>query len=630
MRTGRLDPAARSRAIDTLARTSAATPLDILVVGGGVTGAGVALDAATRGLRVGIVDAGDWASGTSSKSSKLVHGGLRYLEMLDFALVAEALRERDLLLTTLAPHLVRPVSFVFPLDSPVADRAYIGSGMTLYDAMAIRPGTRRAMPLHRHLGPRGLRSRFPGLRTEHGGIEYGDAQVDDARLTHTLIRTAVAHGAVAANHAPVTGYLHASESTDGAAGGSATPSNSDGESGSDGSGTGRASGGDTGRASGADSSAGPASCTEDPAGRGTGRPIVGVRARDELTAEEFTIHARHTVLATGVWTERQQQLTGSSAGLRVLASKGIHITVPRDRIAADPGLGVITRTETSVLFIIPWDELWLIGTTDTPWRESVSHPLVTAEDIERVLANANAVLSEPLERTDVVAAYAGLRPLVQPPADSDDSTRVSREHAIEEVAPGASAIVGGKLTTYRVMAEDAVDFALRARRPHPRSRTESVPLLGADITEITGPRRERLRAAHGWDDARLGRLLRRYGSLLGELLDLIDERPELAEPLPGAREHLAVEAVYAVRAEGAVHLADVLHRRLRCDLACADRGVEAARATVALIAPDLGWDAEATAAELREFTAEVAAQRAAERTRTDAEAVAEYAARSRV
>lgn len=619
MRTGRLDPAARSRAIDALARTSAATPLDILVVGGGVTGAGVALDAATRGLRVGIVDAGDWASGTSSKSSKLVHGGLRYLEMLDFALVAEALRERDLLLTTLAPHLVRPVSFVFPLDSPVADRAYIGSGMTLYDAMAIRPGTRRAMPLHRHLGPRGLRSRFPGLRTEHGGIEYGDAQVDDARLTHTLIRTAVAHGAVAANHAPVTGYLHASESTDGAAGGSATPSNSG--SGGGGSGTGRASGtdGPTGRGSG----------TEDPAGRGAGRPIVGVRARDELTGEEFTIYARHTVLATGVWTERQQQLTGSSAELRVLASKGIHITVPRDRIAADPGLGVITRTETSVLFIIPWGELWLIGTTDTPWRESVSHPLVTAEDIERVLTNANAVLSEPLERTDVVAAYAGLRPLVQPPADSDDSTRVSREHAIEEIAPGASAIVGGKLTTYRVMAEDAVDFALRARRPHPRSRTESVPLLGADITEITGPRRERLRAAHGWDDARLDRLLHRYGSLLGELLDLIDERPELAEPLPGAREHLAVEAVYAVRAEGAVHLADVLHRRLRCDLACADRGVEAARAVAALIAPDLGWDAEATAAELRGFTAEVAAQRAAERTRTDAEAVAEYAARSR-
>ncbi|MCK1803338.1 glycerol-3-phosphate dehydrogenase/oxidase [Brevibacterium sp. R8603A2] len=609
MRTGRLDPAARSRAIDALARTSAATPLDILVVGGGVTGAGVALDAATRGLRVGIVDAGDWASGTSSKSSKLVHGGLRYLEMLDFALVAEALRERDLLLTTLAPHLVRPVSFVFPLDSPVADRAYIGSGMTLYDAMAIRPGTRRAMPLHRHLGPRGLRSRFPGLRTEHGGIEYGDAQVDDARLTHTLIRTAVAHGAVAANHAPVTGYLHASEeaAADGPGGPAATEA--------------------TGTATPEEAAqVGPAAGDR---GRGAGEAIVGVRARDELTGEEFTIHARHTVLATGVWTERQEQLAGSSAGLRVLASKGIHITVPRDRIAADPGLGVITRTETSVLFIIPWDELWLIGTTDTPWRESVSHPLVTAEDIERVLANANAVLSEPLERTDVVAAYAGLRPLVQPPADSDDSTRVSREHAIEEVAPGASAIVGGKLTTYRVMAEDAVDFALRARRPHPRSRTESVPLLGADITEITGPRRERLLAAHGWDDARLDRLLHRYGSLLGELLDLIDERPELAEPLPGAREHLAVEAVYAVRAEGAVHLADVLHRRLRCDLACADRGVEAARSVAALIAPDLGWDAEATAAELRGFTAEVAAQRAAERTRTDAEAVAEYAARSR-
>lgn len=566
MRTGRLSPAARTSAIAALARTSAATPLDLLVVGGGVTGAGAALDAATRGLRVGIVDARDWASGTSSKSSKLVHGGLRYLEMLDFGLVAEALRERDLLLTTLAPHLVRPVTFVYPLESPVAERAYIGSGMALYDAMAIRPGARRAMPPHRHLGPGRLRARFPGLRTEHGGIEYGDAQVDDARLTHTLIRTAAAHGAIAVNHAPVTGYLRAPD------------------------------GG-----------------------------ISGAHLRDERTGEELAVHARHTLLATGVWTERQQRTAGSDSGLRVLASKGIHITVPRDRIEADPGLGVITRTETSVLFIIPWDDLWLIGTTDTPWRENVTDPVVTADDIDHVLANANAVLTRPLTRADVLGAFAGLRPLVQPPKDSDDSTRVSREHAVQEIAPGLTAIVGGKLTTYRVMAEDAVDSVLRDHRPRPRSRTESVPLLGADITDLPAPRRDRLRTEHGWDDAHIDRLLHRYGSLLGEVLDLVAERPELAAPLAGAPHCLSAEAVYAVRAEGAVRLDDVLHRRLRLDLEVADRGLETAEAVAGLIAPELGWTPEETAAEVERFRALIAAERAAEQSPTDAAAVAEFA-----
>ncbi|GAA4284361.1 glycerol-3-phosphate dehydrogenase/oxidase [Brevibacterium daeguense] len=562
MRTAHLNPDSRRAALRNLARTSAATPLDILVVGGGITGAGIAFDAATRGLDVGILEARDWASGTSSRSSKLVHGGLRYLEMLDFPLVAEALHERDLLLTRIAPHLVRPVSFVFPFETLLADRAYIGSGVTLYDVMAARLGKRRAVPTHRHLGPGRLAERFPGLAAEYGGIEYFDAQVDDARLTQLLVRSAVGRGALAANYASVVAYLHEDDQ------------------------------------------------------------VVGVRARDEETGEEFAIRAHSTILATSVWTSQQQAAAGAERGLRVLASKGIHITVPRERIAGPPGTGVITRTDTSVLFIIPWGECWLIGTTDTPWHEDVSHPLVTATDIDRVLSGANAVLADPLTREDVVGAFAGLRPLLQPVADTGDSTRISREHAVKEIAPGLSAIAGGKLTTYRVMAADAVDFAVRKRFPRSRSRTETEPLLGAEHVALSAPRREALTTGYGWDESRFERLEGRYGSLLADLLDLIDDRPGLASPLPGAEHCVQAEVVYAARSEGAVHLEDVLHRRLRLEFEVADRGVAAARAAAELAAGELGWDDARITAEVDRFTADVELRRRAETVATDAEAVA--------
>ena len=565
MRNGELSPNFRDQALETLKKTSAADPLDVFVVGGGVTGAGSAFDAATRGLKVGVVDAKDWASGTSSRSSKLMHGGLRYLEMLDFKLVAEALKERDLLLQHTAPHLVEPVAFVFPFEHRLIDRAFIGSGVLLYDTMATRPGRKRAVPMHRHLGKKALASHFPGLADDAavGALEYYDAKVDDARFVMTLVRSAVSYGAAAANHVSVIGYLH------------------------------------------------------------DGDQVTGVRARDEISGEEFDIHARRTILAGGVWTEEQQDLAKADAGLKVLASKGVHITVAEDKIKADPNTGIISKTEKSVLFVIPWEGYWVIGTTDTPWNEDVDAPVATSKDIDYLIEHANAILADKLTRDDVIGVYSGLRPLLQPVVkEGQASTKVSREHTVMEVEPALAAIAGGKFTTYRVMAEDAVDFVLGDDAKDRRSLTESVPLLGAQGVGALRRGQSGIAEKYGWDEDRVKRLIRRYGTLIEDLLDLVDEDPELGQPLEGAERYLRVEAHYAAAAEGAVHLGDILERRMRLNYESPDRGKSAADAVAAIVASVLGWDAERQSAEVEDFNAHVDAQVAAESTDDDASAAA--------
>ena len=565
MRNGELSPSLRDEALHTLENTTAENPLDVFVVGGGVTGAGSAFDAATRGLKVGVVDAKDWASGTSSRSSKLMHGGLRYLEMLDFKLVAEALKERDLLLQHTAPHLVEPVAFVFPFEHRLIDRAFIGSGVLLYDTMATRPGRKRAVPMHRHLSKKALSAHFPGLADDAavGALEYYDAKVDDARFVMTLIRSAAGYGAAVANHVSVIGYLH------------------------------------------------------------NGDKVSGVRARDEMTGREFDIHSRRTILAGGVWTEEQQDLAKADAGLEVLASKGVHITVEQDRIKADPGTGLISKTEKSVLFVIPWEGYWVIGTTDTPWEQDVDSPVATSDDIEYLLKHANAILTEKLTRDDVIGVYSGLRPLLQPVAkEGQGSTKVSREHTVMEVEPGLAAIAGGKFTTYRVMAEDAVDFVLGDDAKDRRSLTESVPLLGAQGVGALRRGQSAVAEKYGWEEDRVKRLIRRYGTLIEDILDLVDEEPELGQPLPGAERYLRVEAHYAATSEGAVHLADILERRMRLNYEVRDRGKNAAEAVAAIVAPILGWDGEREADEVAGFKAHVDSQIAAESTHDDASAAA--------
>ena len=572
MRNAELSPSFRDESLRTLENTTAEDPLDVFVVGGGVTGAGSAFDAATRGLKVGVVDAKDWASGTSSRSSKLMHGGLRYLEMLDFKLVAEALRERDLLLQHTAPHLVEPVAFVFPFEHRLIDRAFIGSGVLLYDTMATRPGRKRAVPMHRHLSKKALTAHFPGLADEAavGALEYYDAKVDDARFVMTLIRSAAGYGAAAANHVCVIGYLR------------------------------------------------------------DGDRVSGVRARNEMTGHEFDIHARHTILAGGVWTEEQQDLAKADAGLEVLASKGVHITVEQDKIKADPGTGLISKTEKSVLFVIPWEGYWVIGTTDTPWEQDVDSPVATSADIEYLLKHANAILTEKLTRDDVIGVYSGLRPLLQPVAkegqaatkEGQGSTKVSREHTVMEIEPGLAAIAGGKFTTYRVMAEDAVDFVLGDDAKDRRSLTESVPLLGAQGVGALRRGQSAVAQKYGWEEDRVKRLIRRYGTLIEDILDLVDEEPELGQPLPGAKRYLGAEAHYAATSEGGVHLGDILERRMRLNYEVRDRGKRAAEAVAAIVAPLLGWDSERQAQEVAGFKAHVDAQIAAESTHDDASAAA--------
>ncbi len=543
-----LSPTYRAAA---LARLRSGGELDVLVVGGGVVGCGAALDAVTRGLSTGLIEGRDWASGTSSRSSKLIHGGLRYLEMLDFGLVHEALQERRLLLKTIAPHLVRPVPFMYPLTKPAWERFYVGSGIALYDGLAFGVGQTGGLPRHRHLSKKKALGLMPSLRPDAltGAVQYYDAQVDDARFVLELARTAARFGATCVNRVQMTGVVK------------------------------------------------------------DGDTVVGVQARDTETGEAFEIRARQVIGATGVWTDELQAMAGGGGNLTVRASKGVHLVVPRDRIRSETG--VILRTDKSVLFVIPWDEHWLIGTTDTDWDLDKVHPAATRADIDYLLDTVNAVLLEPLTDDDIDGVYVGLRPLISGEADS--TTKLSREHVVARVAPGMIVVAGGKYTTYRVMAKDAVDLAVaELGREVEECRTQDVPLAGARGFEGLSARPELLAATCGVDEDVMIRLLERYGAVVHELIALVNAEPRLREEVPGTEGHLAVEIVYAVSAEGALHLTDVLARRTRVSIEARDRGIEAAPHAAALVAPILGWDDARVRAEidiyLRRVEAEMTSQ----------------------
>jgi glycerol-3-phosphate dehydrogenase len=536
-----LDAAQRRSDLDRMRREV----FDIVVIGGGVTGAGVALDAATRGLSVALVEQRDFAAGTSSRSSKLFHGGLRYLEQLELGLVTEALHERNLMIDRLCPHLARPVTFLYPLTRRVWERAYVGAGIALYDVLAALGSN--PLPRHRHLSKRAARRLVPSLRDDvlTGAITYSDAQVDDARHTLALVRTAHHHGAAVAASVQVVGLLR------------------------------------------------------------DGDRVTGVRARDVETGDELDIRARQTVNATGVWTDEIQDMAGGAA-LRVRASKGVHLVVPRDRI--DAGAGLICRTATSVLFVIPWGDFWLVGTTDTDWNLDLAHPAASATDVDYLLGQANRWLRPALTHADIVGVYAGLRPLLH--GESDSTSKLSREHAVTTVAPGLLSVAGGKYTTYRVMAADAVDAAVAALgRRAPASCTESVPLVGATGFEAMRNRREHLAEISGMPVERIDRLLGRYGAELPVLLDLLADDPELARCLPGTDDYLGAEVRFAVTHEGALHLNDVLTRRTRLSIETPDRGVGAAPVVARIMADALGWDDATIAREVDSYEKRVEAER---------------------
>lgn len=554
MATSALTAASRTEAIEKM---SDETGLDVLVIGGGVTGAGIALDAASRGLRTGIIEAQDWSAGTSSRSSKLAHGGLRYLQMLDFALVHEALVERDLLLRDLAPHLVRKIPFLYPLKHRVWERFYVGSGVSLYDALASMSKRRRSTPFHRHIMKGKLREVFPDLRDDAavGAIQYWDARVDDARLVLTLIRTAAEHGALAASRTQLVGI------------------------------------------------------TKNAAGAVTGADIL-----DLETGEKHHVKTRSVINATGVWTEETESLAAGADGLKVLASKGIHLVVPKERIRGEKGL--ILQTEKSVLFVIPWPEYWIIGTTDTPYEHDPRHPVATKADIDYVLERANAVLRDPLTHDDIIGTFAGLRPLLQP-AEASASTKVSREHTVASPAPGFVVIAGGKLTTYRVMAKDAVDFALGAGARTTPSITDKVPLTGAEGLPAAKVRARTYAQKYGWTKAITDHLLERYGSNIDEIAELVEAQPDLAKPLAHAPMYLRAEIAHAAHYEMVLHLEDILLHRTRLEYEIKDGGVGAIDEILAIVSPILGWDAERAAAEREGYIARRDATLAAAETTTD-------------
>ncbi|WP_445258908.1 glycerol-3-phosphate dehydrogenase/oxidase [Nocardioides aurantiacus] len=518
--------------------------VDVLVVGGGVTGAGVALDAATRGLKVVLVEQRDFGSGTSSRSSKLFHGGLRYLEQLNFSLVREALRERELMLTRLAPHLVKPVSFLYPLKHRFWERPYVTAGLTLYDTMA----GASSLPRHRQLSRRGALKLAPALRKDAlaGALRYYDAQADDARHTMMLARTAATYGASVLASAKVTGFVHA------------------------------------------------------------GERVVGATVQDVETGDSATISAKVVINCTGVWTDDIQKLAGGRGQFNVRASKGVHIVVPRDRLNSETGM--ILRTEKSVLFVIPWGTHWIIGTTDTEWELDRAHPAASRADIDYILEHINTVLTTPLTHDDIEGVYAGLRPLLA--GESEATSNLSREHAVARPQPGLISIAGGKYTTYRVMAADAVDAARADLSAHvPDSVTDHIPLVGAEGYQALTNQVELIARNRELPTWRITHLLDRYGALMQEVLGLADEDPSLLEPLPGAEEYLKVELVYAASHEGALHLDDLLSRRTRISIEAHDRGVDCADDAARLVAPVLGWDERRVEDEVAAYRARVAAER---------------------
>ncbi|MGZ4438422.1 MAG: glycerol-3-phosphate dehydrogenase/oxidase, partial [Nocardioidaceae bacterium] len=399
----------------------------------------------------------------------------------------------------------------------------------------------------------------PDLRSEEltGAIRYYDAQVDDARLVMTLARTAASHGAHVATRTKVVGFLR------------------------------------------------------------EGERVTGVRAVDLETGRELEVRARVVVNAAGVWTDEIQELVGGRGALHVQASKGIHLVVPRDRIRSETGL--IMRTETSVLFVIPWGRHWILGTTDTRWRLDKAHPAASRADIDYVLEHVNRMLREPLRHEDVEGVYAGLRPLLS--GESEPTSRISREHTVVTPVPGLVIIAGGKLTTYRVMGRDAVDAAAHSLGGVvPDSITDRVPLAGAEGYETRRNQRSALARSSGVHRARINHLLGRYGGLVDEVLALVAEDPSLGEPLPGAEDHLRAEVVYAVSHEGARHLDDVLTRRTRISIETFDRGTAAAAAAADLMAGVLGWDSAARDEEVDHYLRRVAAERRSQEMLTDTEA----------
>jgi glycerol-3-phosphate dehydrogenase len=529
---------------DDALRRLADEAFDVLVIGGGVTGAGVALDAASRGLKTALVEKSDFASGTSSKSSKMVHGGLRYLQQREIRLVYENLAERQRLLDN-APHLVSPLPFLIPLfgrDGVVSKtlaRSY-SSALWMYDLT----GGWRIGERHHEVSKQEALEHLPTLNTDHlvAGFLYFDARADDARLTLTLARTAaIEYGAAVANYTPVVQMK---------------------------------------------SSAGAA--------RGA---RVQPDAADPSSA--FDIRARVVVNATGVWADDVRALDEGTHPRSIRPAKGVHVTVPADRLPCDIAAVIPVPKDKRSIFVVPWPgtDLVYLGTTDTDYTGPLDDPACTPEDVDYLLEAANNITTSRLTRADVTGVWAGLRPLLAPERGhvSERTADLSRRHTVTTSSDGVVTVTGGKLTTYRKMAQDTVDVVVRELGESPRRRrcvTKTLPLAGA-TTKTRDP--VSMAQPHA-------RLLGRYGSESPNVLALGDDRPELLEPAVAGLPYTRAELVYAAREEMAQTLDDVLSRRTRAMIQRAHATMEAAPAVAALLASDMGWSASEAAEQAARFT----------------------------
>ena len=543
MFTSQLNPAQRINALKSLASEE----FDILIIGGGVTGVGAALDAASRGLKVALVESQDFASGTSSRSSKLIHGGLRYLEQYDFKLVREALHERELMVSSLAPHLVKPVGFLYPLHEKYRERTYVGAGLALYDVLR---GFQRALPWHKHLSEKKIAEIAPSLRSDliNGAIKYFDAQVDDARHTLAVARTAARHGAVIASRVQCEELIR------------------------------------------------------------EGKRVVGAKVRDLQSGKKITISAKVTVMCAGVWSDELHEKFGIKPGYKVAMSKGAHIVLPKSAIKSDAG--IILKTSVSVLFIIPWGDKWIVGTTDTPYKADRNNPVATKEDVEYIIDQANRVLHPKISADEIIGVYAGLRPLVANSTDSK-TTKLSREHTVDRPVPGFVSIAGGKYTTYRIMGRDVIDLAVNdLRRIVAESVTDKLPAIGADGYFALVQQSSQLSELSGLSESTILHLLNRYGSLISEILEIIESDKKLSQPISDDLPYLKAEVIYAVTHEGAQTVDDVISRRTRIAFEASDGGESLASSIATLMAPSLGWDAAAKRASVSEFTKQLKNERA--------------------
>jgi len=517
---------------------------DVLVIGGGITGAGVALDAATRGLRVALVERGDFASGTSSKSSKLVHGGLRYLQQGEVNLVYQALHERRRLRTN-APHLVKVLPFMIPvltkdgLISRKIARA-LGSAMWMYDLT----GGWRIGKFHKRLGKKAAFAHLPTMPEQRlaSAYLYYDAAADDARLTLTVLRTAAAAGAVVVNWCEVDGLA------------------------------------------------------KNQAGAVTGALV-------EVDGRHLPVAARVVVNAAGVWADDVRSLDEAQHPDSLRPAKGVHITIPWEKVRNDIAVVIPVPKDRRSLFVVPWGPLpdgtfrsTYVGTTDTDYQGDLDQPLCTKDDVDYVLTALNASITTGVTPADITGTWAGLRPLVKA-ASSGRTADLSRHHRVVASASGLITVTGGKLTTYRAMAEDTVDAALRRLGRRARCRTRRLALLGA----------EGYLEADGKSDVEV-HLANRYGTLAAEVLALIAATPALAEPLVPGLPYLRAEAVYAVRAEMARTLDDVLSRRTQARLIDRAATLAAAPGVADLIAPELGWDSSEIERQLGDYARQCAAE----------------------